>query len=452
MSNFFRKYYLSIILIAFFALTRFYNLEHRIIFGWDQEQFSTQLRNIILYQDFTLLGPRVNNDLGFFLAPYFTYILVPFYFFSKLHPNALVLFVILIDMTFILSSYFLLKKIFTPTHAHWFLFLWIINPQAQNYDVIPWWPLMIPLGTMIVLGLLYYIYHRPHFLLWIMLGVVEGFFINMHFQFVFVVFLTFVFILLKYSPKSIPWVNIAMYFGAFSIMFVPLLIFDIRNEFLNTQLFIKFFFSSTTAHNEYFSWIPVLKNFFQPFTLSNNSILAVLFYGIFIWITLILKKVHKGFKSVLYGSILITAIAVLIFFTVYAQRPSEYYFMFLLPLILIVFVDYLMRIKRKLAPILVATLLLVFNGGPLLHNVKNNYGGLYYKNNIVLQVKEIVEDKPFNISYAGISVDHGFAYLLDYHDLIPQIGAPLIQIEIVSNKENPIEGLYGIIIPPELEK
>ena len=82
--------FILISLFFVFMFLRFYNIEERIIFDWDQEQFSYQIKNIVENKDFTLLGPRANNDRGFFLGPYFTYLLVPFYMFRNLHPIALI--------------------------------------------------------------------------------------------------------------------------------------------------------------------------------------------------------------------------------------------------------------------------------------------------------------------------------------------------------------------------
>ena len=97
----FQKYILPFcIVFLLFAFLRFYNLERRIEFSWDQEQFSTQIREIVRDNKFTLLGPRVTDDKGFFLAPYFTYLLLPFYLTTNLHPSALVPFLYVVNTIF----------------------------------------------------------------------------------------------------------------------------------------------------------------------------------------------------------------------------------------------------------------------------------------------------------------------------------------------------------------
>src|SRR3989339_69194 len=88
------------------------------------------------FHNFTLLGQRVNNDAGFFLAPYLTYLLVPFYVIFKLSPYSLYFFVIIANILFFGASYFIIKKVFSQKHALWFLIFWTVNFMAQTYDSI----------------------------------------------------------------------------------------------------------------------------------------------------------------------------------------------------------------------------------------------------------------------------------------------------------------------------
>src|SRR3989344_6963139 len=126
MINFLKKYWILIFIFLVFAYFRFYNLDQRIIFDWDQEQYSYQIKNVLENGDFTLLGPRANNDRGFFLGPYFTYLLVPFYLIRNLHPIALIDFVVTYNIAFFLVSYFVLSRLFSKNHSYMFLSLWAI--------------------------------------------------------------------------------------------------------------------------------------------------------------------------------------------------------------------------------------------------------------------------------------------------------------------------------------
>ena len=144
MINFLKKYWLLIAVFIIFAFLRFYNLDQRINFDWDQEQYSYQVEKIIK-GDITLIGPRINNDTGFFLGPYFTYILVPFYLLRNLHPTALIDFVETYNIIFFIASYLVISKLFSKKHALMFLLLWSVNSLLVVYDTLPLNPLLIPL-------------------------------------------------------------------------------------------------------------------------------------------------------------------------------------------------------------------------------------------------------------------------------------------------------------------
>lgn len=440
-----------ILIFILFCITRFYNIEQRIIFGWDQEQFSTQIWDIVVNHKFTLLGPRVNNDLGFFLAPYLTYLLLPLYLLTNLYPSAMIGFIIAANLLFFVAGYKILKNIFSQQHALWFLALWTINPLMQGYDSVPWWPLLIPIGVITSIGLLHHIAknHKSP-LSWILLGLTGGFFMNMHFQFIFIIFLAIVVIFLIKRRKQTPAKNIVFALVSFMIMFLPLFVFDLRHDFLNTKLFFQFFFANSNNSGEsLFSWIPVFTNFFKPYTILSNPFIMIILYIAFLNILTVLKKSKKGFVQMLYKSIFIISIFTLLLISLYRKRPSEYYFVFLSPLFILAWIDYLLTTGKRTLLVLITALLMLVGSGDLYNNLKDNKGGLYYKNKVVEYIKDVAKDKEFAISYEGVSVDHGFAYLLKYHNLTPTEDpkAPLIRVSIPAGDSDNIIGLYGVRIP-----
>jgi hypothetical protein len=233
------------ILLISFCYLRFYNLDKRIIFDWDQEHYAYEIKNIIQNHKFTLIGPRANNDKGFFLGPYFTYLMLPFYLMTNLHPAGSIIFVILYNLVFFFFSFFFINKIFGFKQAFLFLFLWNINDLLIGYDTIPWWPILIPLGVIITWYWLDRIERKNVFKDWFILGISLGFFLNMHFQFIFMVYYSLVYLaIFVISKKKFIWRNLAGLFTGFVLTFLPLVLFDLRHNFLNSKLFFNFFVQS----------------------------------------------------------------------------------------------------------------------------------------------------------------------------------------------------------------
>ncbi len=442
------EYLLILIIFTTFVFTRFYNLDKRIIFGWDQEQFSTQIRDIIVNRNFTLLGPRVNNDLGFFLAPYLTYFLVPFYLLTNLHPFALFYWSIVINILFFTVSFIAVKKLFSTTHALWFLAFWTFNFQAHIYDMIPWWPQLIPLGVMITILLLKYLFDDSEkWYLWVTLGLVQGIFSNMHFQFVFIFFFTTIISFFILNKKKKFWNYFLLYMCSFLLTFAPLFIFDLRNNFLNLTLFLNFFITGTdNTPRDLLSWIPVFGNFIQPFTFTRNSYIAASFFLIIATILFYLMKISKNIYASWYKSLFAVWIIIGVCFSLYGKRPSEYYFMFILPIIFLTLIDFFYKLKKPIILYIFFVIFLLINIMPVKKNMQPNYGGLYYKEAVVKYIKNVFDAKEFNISYNGVSVDHGFKYLLDYYG-VQQSGNssdPLIEVSIPARKNSTLFGLYGV--------
>ncbi|MFA6533384.1 MAG: hypothetical protein WCT22_05340, partial [Patescibacteria group bacterium] len=98
--NFFFRLLPVFLVFLLFMFFRFNNFGNRIGFGWDQEQYSTQVRQLIVDHKPVLLGPRTTNDRGFFLAPYFTYLITPFFLLTNLHPYAIGIFLICFNILF----------------------------------------------------------------------------------------------------------------------------------------------------------------------------------------------------------------------------------------------------------------------------------------------------------------------------------------------------------------
>lgn len=227
---------IAIGLFLLFAALRWYHLDKRIIFDWDQEQFSNQIKDIVVSHKLTLLGPRVVSDKGFFLAPYFTYILVPFYLLTRLHPMAMLYFILCMNALFFFASFFILRKLFSAHAALAFLFMWTINPLLVMYDTIPWWPVTIPTGIIATWYALRQIYDKNRYRDWVLLALILGLFMNMHFQFIFLILFSGIFTLFLIFQKKASLGKCIVACSVFASLCLHLFFFDLSHGLLHTHL------------------------------------------------------------------------------------------------------------------------------------------------------------------------------------------------------------------------
>lgn len=449
--------FLVLIMFLFFRL---YNLDKRIIFGWDQERDASQIKDLIKNHHLTLIGPRTTNDRGFFLGPYFNYLLTPFYYFTQLHPIATMYFIILLNLVFFITSYYLLYLLFDFYIASSFMSLWSINFLLVNYDITSWGPVLIPLGILLVWVTLFNIYKTQKKIFYISLGLLLGFFINQHFQFIFLAFFSiFFFLINRKKAKIFDRKKIIYGLIAFASLFIPLLFFDLRHNFLNMKLFFGFFFQGGAGINsaELFSWIPVFTNVVQPIIFIRNDLLAIGLYLVFLYFIFFLYKNKVGFYKNFYQSTLFIWILFPIFFTLYSKRPSEYYFVFIYPFLFIAVLDFLKTVKKDFLFFPLLIIVFFVNMQALINNLKSNPFGLYYKNETAKLLKNrLGEHTRYNIGInSPLGADSGYRYLFGWYGLKESGDTkdPLVEIRIPPQENDiVVKGSYiGLNIPKELK-
>lgn len=446
----------TFIIVIVFLFLRLYRLPERIIFDWDQEQFTTQARDIILLHKFTLLGPRVTDDTGFFLAPYFTYLFVPFLYLSGTHPVALIPFIIIITFLFLSTSIFTLEKMFGYKTALYFVLIWAINPFLIFFDVVPWWPVLIPTGVMLTWLLLFLIYHRNRPAYLILLGVTLGLFMNMHFQFVFISFFALIMLFFFYRQKKITTVNIVLVIAVSALMFLPLILFDLRHDFLNTKLFLNYFTHRVGANQDPkpFAWIPVLTNTFDSMTIVNNSAIAIIFYCAFILSQWYISKKSKGFLHHFFSASCALSIITVIGFSFYGRRPSEYYFIFLYPSIIITLIN-ILSVRHQDGYVVLYVLIAAFLIFPRIQKaMEPNLYGLHYKDRLIHEIS-LYKKTPLKIDFQlPLGAYTGYDYLLEYYDIHQSEATSAAQIVVrdPARRTDQHMGGLGLTIPKKLSK
>ncbi len=461
---------IKIILVAaiafMFFFTRLDNLDKRFSYGWDHEHLSFEVKKIVKDHRLTLLGPRANNDKGFFLGPYFTYLLVPFFLASSMHPSALMWVIVVYNFLFFLAAWYVLKKIFGDALALSFLFLWSINPILIEYDINPWWPILIPLGIMLYWLFLYRLDKKITVFNLFGLGVLLGLLLNLHFQILFLLLFTLLFFFIHLPLRKKINLRTGLTIGiGIAFTMLPLALFDLRHDFLNTKLALNFFSSGEVGdkNSGLFFWIPVFTNLVFPFIHTKSIIAGVIFYGMIEGIIYWLCVKKKGFFGSFYKSFFLVWLIFPLLFSFYGKRPSEYYFLFLYPFIFVALTDFFLtakkilrfRIPKKLIVFLLVALFFLINIKEIKTVMTPTDSNFYYKELTIKKLKEITGklDKPYNVSLdMPLGRGVGYWYLMEYYGVKPSNNPsdPLIEIRIPPKDDDIRIGEQGIKIPKEL--
>jgi hypothetical protein len=243
---------------------------------------------------------------------------------------------------------------------------------------------------------------------------------------------------------------------SFAINFIPLLIFDFRHQFLNSKLFLNFFFTEKNISTDKNVWFFIFQNAFWPVFFLKSTKMVILFY-FFIIITLLLlinkkKDFYRKFFISFLGIWLITPLV----FSFYGKRPSEYYFFFLYPFIFITIIEFFLVLKKDWILIIYCFFLLCANFFPLKKTLESYDFGLYYKEKAVKKLIEVVDQKKkFNISYnMPLGLNNGYNYLIDYYQF-KQSGDfrhPLVELRVPAQNDDIKVGKIGLKVPKEVLK
>lgn len=441
-----RKRYYSFILLflifLLFSFFRFYNLDKRVIFDWDQERDAFAIKRILVEKRLTLIGPRVLGPEGFFLGPYFIYLLTPFYFLTGLHPRAIILFIAVYGLAFFVFTSLVLGRLFKKPIAAVFLLIWSLHPGLIGIDTVAWNPIFVPL---VIIGIWYLLSQSQ----WFLAGLLLGLGVNLHFQIIFLLPFCLAFLLLERKKKLFKKLVISLV--GFIISFLPLLVFDLRHNFLNLRLLFDFI-SKKGGPFDGLAWLPVWENVAIGFIGKEISFLSIAFYFLPLLIALyLLRRETEKFKRKFFLATIILWLVFPFGFALFGQRPSEYYFNFLYPFLVLLFTHFLLKIIKDWRLIFLFLLLFfLFRTDQLNVGLQPNSLGLFYKEKVVQRIDEIGQGKKFNVSFSvPLGFDTGYRYLLEFYQVEQSQDPddPLFQIVNPPQKENELFGGIGLQVP-----
>lgn len=403
-----RKHYTKLLVLAIVLaglIVRFWNFPTWYGFDYDQEVNAWIAKSIVVDHKPVLIGPETSVG-GMYVGPYFNYVIAAFFALGKMDPMTTILLNILLAATTMWIFYLIGKKLFGQKAAIIGLIFYTFSYMIGSYDQVLWNPTPIPLVSLLFF---YFLYRNRIILAAFFLGIM----FHLHFQAILLVVIFSIYLLIFnrkaiFNPK-----NILGIFIVIVIFFAPLVLFDLRHNFLNFNHLIKFIFGNSDTNRSldfYNIWqiINVLISFFRDLIYSGG-------YEIVRFLTLILPIgtfIHliKNRKHNFYKVFLIALSVTFITFVFYkGPLPPPYYFLFLYPLFLLSLSDWLSKQRTFLiAPLLIA--FLIWNPVQLL-NVPNDLS-LQNKHSAVKYITQKVDDKTFKVDMiTGPGLNTGYRYL-----------------------------------------
>lgn len=222
-----KKWLLLFVLFLLSIFLRFYDIETKSPFGWDQLNNAWAAQKIIVNHDFPLLGFEGKGNSGIYIGPLYYYLISIAYFLTNLDPIASGIFAGITSIfTFFVLFYFT-KKLFSFNIALIAVFINTVGFFGIMSDRIQGPINFIPSISLIIFYSLYQIMTgKPKYLL--LLGFALGFSAHIHASSIYYPFI--IILSLPFFPRTYEMVkNAVISFFVFVVFLIPNIIAFVQN-------------------------------------------------------------------------------------------------------------------------------------------------------------------------------------------------------------------------------
>lgn len=321
------KYLFSVILLFVIGLfLRLYNIYPFVTFLGDQGRDAIILKRIITFEHFPAIGPP--TSIGqVYLGPFYYYFIAPWLWISNFDPIGPAIGVAIISSISILLSYFLLKDIFNKKVGLFSAIFITFSSVIIEFSRFSWNPNLLPFFSLFYFYFIIKSQEKQNLLWYFLAGTFLSFSIQLHYLALFLFLPTLIFIIIQlFKNKGLLlkiFKGLLMSTFSFILFSIPLVIFDLRHNYLNLNNFIKLSQSSSGLSKNLIKTIYDSFNIFVTyiFTIELNKVIVYLLFSAFILFLIFYKKSKDNIKPVLLF-FLITLIGI----AIYGGQKFPHYF------------------------------------------------------------------------------------------------------------------------------
>ncbi len=348
------------IFLAYFFL-RIYQMDIKYPFGYDQVDNAWAAKNILVNNQFPLVGMVAKANSGVYIGPAYYYLVSFFYWVFNLHPQASQVIALLTALFNFWVLFLIAKKLFNYQVAVIAVLIYAFNYKTLIFEGIQWPVQLLPAVSLIIFYLLYKVSLgevKKLILLFFTIGIA----FNLHFTAIF--FPIIVFLALPFLPKTRKTLKyILLSFGVFIIWIIPNLLFSLTNASYGSNTASYF---STYFHGFHLTrMLQIIGDAFIQF--DQFLVLDILKpFKIFLLPLFIFAYLFKSFtreKRIFSYLVVLWFMVPWLVFTVYSGEISDYYFItnkFIAVLIISFFINLLWNKRHILSKIVVLVFLLVY--------------------------------------------------------------------------------------------
>lgn len=416
----------SLIILAIFF--RFYKLEQFATFLADQGRDAIIIKRIATFEHFTAIGPPTSVG-HVFSGPFYYYFIAPWFWLFNFQPVGLAFGVAFFSILFILVNYIVIKKFFNNTVAFISTVFLVFSSTMIEFSRFSWNPNPLPFFALLSYVVLIKSFEKKNYYLFILFGALISFSIQLHYLALFLIppstILFFAKMLEKKSNRKNIFLGGIISVISFIVCSAPLIIFDLKHNFLNAKSFIALIQSpnqiATNKIDNFFSTFNYLNqySFHVNIPIIITSIVAIflIFYCIYIL---------RSFKSItsLFNSLFLFLILTIIGVSFYPGPKHAHYFGIIYPFYYAVTAFFLSKLfVNSLGKIALSALLIFyifFNTQGYSFFYRDQQNQIAHARKVASFLNTVIGNKPFNFAVQPDSwQEDAYLYFLELNGKRP---------------------------------
>ena len=375
----------------------------------DEGRDSIIVRNLLVKADPILIGPGTSVG-NMYLGPLYYYFMAPFLLLANFSPLGPAVAVALLGTATIYLIFIVGSDLFSKKSGLIAAGLYAIAPTVIIYSRSSWNPNIMPFFSLLSIYAIWKVW-KEHKYNWLIICAISfAFVLQSHYLGIFIAPVLFIFWYLSRSPTRHTLLAITL----FLFLMSPLLIFDLRHDFLNSKALFDFLSSedNTVSVNLWTIFTKSISSFIEINTslLAKNIVLGkILSLSLFLYIILVKKS-----KSI--WLIILWFLFAIIGLGLYKGNIYDHYFGFLFPASFLLVGHLLNKVYESNIKIFS----ILFFGILLFVNLINNPLKFYPNNqmqraqNVSRRIVEESKNKQFNIAViAERNYEDGYQYFLE---------------------------------------
>ena len=416
-------------LVGLLFFFRFYKLYEFVTFLSDQGRDAIILKRIITFEHFPAIGAP--SSVGqVYLGPFYYYLVAPFLALFRFDPVGPAFGVALISIVSIITMYLIIKKEFSVFAAMVFLAMVTFSATLTEYSRFSWNPNLLPYFSFFTLYFYSLWLGKPTLRNGIIFGTLLGFSIQLHYLgsllFLPMIFLFGYFLFLHKSIKPFIY-SLFSAIVAFILSISPLIIFDLRHNFLNARQFLALFTEGgLSGGSAYYQRLFVtINNLFLHGLQIQSPIVISIF--LFLIITASGYTAYRQSKSTLILLHLLNLIFYILSFAFLgSMRLPHYYGPVILSLYLTVTVGIMIMQNNKFRVVLsifIVISMIFLNVPKMYYLFEKGNNQIQEAKNIALSITKRIKKQPIQtIALPSIESDGHYRYFLEVDGfiLLPQ--------------------------------